>query len=270
MSSSRSEVRAKSRSRTHHRGKSASKTKKSRRRSRTTSSSDSTSDENYNKPQPRTRELRETIERLLHDCDSMGKEQRKRKKKSRTKSEESKSSRDEPTTSVSDEKRLRMTGVGQENPVKPSGEFKSLVGEDDMVVGFKKCRICSTYYPRNDEEESQHLARHHDRLFMLIVPSNTYFYDIEEVIKGLARRNFIKTEIEEKVHKYRLLTYPTNLRGYSCDICKKLDTSDENVFLSHMKNECHIDKKERMDHIIYFCRGCQVRQSLHIYRLTRY
>ena len=156
------------------------------------------------------------------------------------------------------------------NPIKPSGEFKPLLEEDEMVVGFKKCRICSTYYTRNDKEESQHLAWHHERLFRLTVPSNTYFYDIEEVIKGLARRNFIKTEIEEKVHKYRLLTYPTNLRGYSCDICKKLDTSDENVFLSHMKNECHIDKKERMDHIIYFCRGCQVRQSLHIYRLTRY
>ena len=146
-----------------------------------------------------------------------------------------------------------------ENPIKPSGEFKPLLEEDEMVVGFKKCRICSTYYPRNYEEESQHLAWHHDRLFTLTAPSITYFYDIEEVIKCLARRNWTKTKIEEKVRQHGILSSPKDLRGYSCDICKRLDTSDENIFLSHMKNVCRVTMKERMNHIINFCRGCQVR-----------
>ena len=250
-SSSGGSVKAKSRSKKHHKKK-----KKYRRRSG--DFSDSASDREDSRVT--YKDLKRTVVSLLSDSGDMTDSSRLKLKK-RTKSGESHSSRDEPSTSVSDEKRMKISeSFNLENPIKPSAEFRPLPVQGNDLVGYIKCQICSTYYHDDAEEEKQHLSQHPDRLFLLKVPTDTFLYSIEEVIKKLARMNFIKTEIKEKVKQNNLLQLPTNLRGYSCNLCNLLDTNDEKVFQTHMREVCRVrDKAERKNHLICFCRGCQVK-----------
>ena len=62
-----------------------------------------------------------------------------------------------------------------------------------------------------------------------------------------------------QVRKNNLIKYPTNLRGYSCDICELLDTNKEAELNRHIRDDCGVaEKSERAKHFIFFCRGCQV------------
>ena len=97
-------------------------------------------------------------------------------------------------------------------------------------------------------------------VLLVSLPSDIYFYTIEEAIIHLITKVGIKKEdIEEKVRKNILIKNPTNLRGYSCDICETLDTSREVELNRHIRDECKVtEKSERAKHVICFCRGCQV------------
>ena len=101
---------------------------------------------------------------------------------------------------------------------------------------------------------------------MMTVPTEKFFYNIEEVIKHLARMQFPELNLQEKVQQHKLLRLPTDLRGFSCNLCRVLDTNNIEVFHSHVKNECGRipDKEGRKAHLICYCRGCQVTFSLHI------
>ena len=68
-----------------------------------------------------------------------------------------------------------------------------------------------------------------------------------------------RLELEEKTRRNNLIQNPSNLCGYSCDICQTLDCNNDETFLRHMKEDCKVkDKAERWKHLICFCRGCQV------------
>ena len=101
---------------------------------------------------------------------------------------------------------------------------------------------------------------------MVTVPTDKFCFNIEDVIKHLARMQIDKSELQEKVQQCNLLRLPTDLRGFSCGLCKVLDTNNLEVFHSHVKVECGRiqDKEGREAQLICFCRGCQVTFSLHI------
>lgn len=256
-SRSRKKVKSKSRKSHHHRMKSSSK-RKSKRKSR--SSSSSSSDRETSKSRPKAKSLKKTIVSLLQEVDEDRRDVERREVRLRTKSGESNSSRDEPSTSVT---RITDPVSLQPNPIQPREEFKPIVEAEVNLPGYRKCQICSTYYPMKEEDERQHLSQHPDRLFRVNVPTDTFFYNIEEVIKHLARMKFESSQLKEKVAQCNLLILPSNLRGFSCDICRRLDTNDETVFLGHVREECQVrDKAERLkSHLICFCRGCQGRFS---------
>ena len=134
------------------------------------------------------------------------------------------------------------------------------VAEDVLVAGHKKCRICNSYFRDNEEDERQHLAQHHDRVFLVSLPGDVYFYTIEEAIIHLITKVGIKkADLEEKVRKNSLIKNPTNLYGYSCDICEYLDTNKKAELISHIGDNCGVKEKAEMaKHVVYFCRGCQV------------
>ena len=181
----------------------------------------------------------------------------------RTKSGESResiSSRDEPSTSVS---RMSEPVNLLPNPIQPTEEFMPVSESGGDLPGYTKCKICSTYYPAKEEDERMHLSQHSDRLFRVNVPTDIYFYNVGDVIKHLARMKFESSQLQEKVAQCNLLRFPTNLRGYSCDLCRKLDTNELRIFLSHFREECQVrGKEERLEHLICFCRGCQVSAGL--------
>ena len=101
---------------------------------------------------------------------------------------------------------------------------------------------------------------------MVKVPNDEFFYNIEDVIKHFARRVGIdKSKLQEKVQQCNLLSLPTDRVGFSCCQCQMLDTNKIELFHSHVQNEYRIqDKNERLAYLVCFCRGCQVKFSLHI------
>ena len=164
-----------------------------------------------------------------------------------------------------DENNFIKSVLPTSNPIEAKSEFKPTAESEGTLPGYCKCQICSTYFPADMESRHKHLSQHADRLFMVTVPTDKFFYNIEEVIKHLARMKFPKSSLQEKVQQCNLLEPPTDLRGFSCDISKELDTTDLEIFHSHVKNECKIrDKIERLSHLVCFCRGCQVMFSLHM------
>ena len=58
-----------------------------------------------------------------------------------------------------------------------------------------------------------------------------------------------RTELQ-KVKDCNLIKLPTYLKGFSCDICKILDTNSEKEFMIYVKEEW-------AQHLVCFCRGCQ-------------
>ena len=131
------------------------------------------------------------------------------------------------------------------------------------MAGHKKCRVCSSYFRDNEDAEKKHLAQHQDRVFLVSLPSDIFFYSIEEaVIHLITKVRIKKADLEEKVRKNRLIKNPTNLRGYSCDICEVLDTNNKAELVSHIGDNCGVKEKTEMaKHVIYFCRGCRVGYS---------
>ncbi len=129
-----------------------------------------------------------------------------------------------------------------------------------LVKDHKQCKVCSSYFRDTEEDAKLHMSQHPDRAFLVSLPSDIYFYTIEEAIIYLITKVGIKKEdIEEKVKKNILIKNPTNLRGYSCDICEVLDTSKETELNRHIRDDCGVtEKTERAKHVIFFCRGCQV------------
>jgi len=130
------------------------------------------------------------------------------------------------------------------------------------ILGHSKCRICKSYFPDADDRRNQHLAQHPDRVFLVILPVDTFYYDMEEAISHMAKFGINRTELQQKVKDCNLIKLPTNLKGFSCDICKMLDTNSEKEFMIHVKEECKVMvKEERAQHLVCFCRGCHARFS---------
>lgn len=130
-----------------------------------------------------------------------------------------------------------------------------------LLAGYVKCRICKSYYQDDEEIASQHLSQHLDRVFLVSLPSDTYYYTIEDAIGHLiVKLKIAKSDLKEKIKNNNLIQNPSNLVGFSCKICEMLDTNNEEVLHRHLKDECQTkEKAERIKHIIYFCRGCQGR-----------
>ena len=195
-----------------------------------------------------TKDIRSILEAFVED----GSKKKKRKKRLARDSISPEENRGRRSESV----------LPAKNLVEAKSEFRpSVAGES--LPGYCRCQICSTYFPADLQSRHEHLSQHSDRLFMLTVPTDKFFYNIEDVIKDLARMKFDKSKLQEKVQQCNLLRTPPDLRGFSCDLSQVLDTNDLGVFHDHVKNECKIsDKMERLAHLICFCRGCQVILSL--------
>jgi len=130
------------------------------------------------------------------------------------------------------------------------------------ILGHSKCRICKSYYPDADDRRNQHLAQHPDRVFLVNLPVDTFYYDMEEAISHMAKFGINRTDLQQKVKDCNLIKLPTNLKGFSCDLCKMLDTNSEKEFMIHVKEECKVNnKEERAQHLVCFCRGCHGRFS---------
>merc|ERR1719186_1633210 len=83
---------------------------------------------------------------------------------------------------------------------------------------------------------------------------------MEETIIHMAKFGIDRMELRQKVNDCNLIKLPTNLKGFSCDICEMLDTNEEKEFLIHVKEECKVmAKEERVQHLVCFCRGCHAR-----------
>jgi len=132
--------------------------------------------------------------------------------------------------------------------------------EQQPILGHSKCFICKSYFPDDQEKRNQHLAQHPDRVFMITLPVDTYCFNIEEAIAQFAKLGINRTELAQKVKDCNLIKFPTNLKGYSCNICKVLDTNKKKEFMIHVKEECNVvAKEERLKHLVCFCRGCHVK-----------
>jgi len=105
-----------------------------------------------------------------------------------------------------------------------------------------------------------HLAKHPDRVFKVKVPKDTFYLDIEDVIIHLAKIGINKTDIQQKIKDCNLVNLPTKLEGYSCNLCKVLNTNSVKEFQLHMKEVCKVTNREdRARHLVSFCRGCHSR-----------
>ena len=280
--------RSRSRSRTK-RAKSGSRDRrerKSKKKRRSSSDSSSTEEDLQNQRRKIKKLLKEykDVDKIMHKSASKVLESTRSRSKRKSGSGESRRSREEEAdrlhqqSLINKSKPLRViTDPDQVVPnaqqisppapplVSPSvarTTFKPKQVNEDLVLvkGHKQCRVCSSYFEDTEEDARRHMSHHPERMFLVSLPSDVYFYTIEEAIIHLITKVGIKKEdIEEKVRKNILIKNPTNLRGYSCDICEALDTSKENELNRHIKEDCGVtEKTERAKHIIYFCRGCQV------------
>ena len=136
-----------------------------------------------------------------------------------------------------------------------------------LLAGYVKCRICKSYYQDDEEIASQHLSQHLDRVFLVSLPCDTYYYTIEDAIGHLiVKLKIAKADLKDKIKNNNLIQNPSNLVGFSCKICEMLDTNNEEVLHRHLKDECQTkEKAERIKHIIYFCRGCQVWHNIYTF-----
>jgi len=126
---------------------------------------------------------------------------------------------------------------------------------------YIKCRICHSYYSELKEDRNNHIRLHSKQTFLVKVPSDTWYFDIEEVIAHFARMGFSKHDLREKMQEMSLFTYPESLVGYSCSNCKEneptLNCSTEEEFKDHAQN---CTKKYNIDSCrISWCRGCHLR-----------
>ena len=112
------------------------------------------------------------------------------------------------------------------SPTEAKTVFRPKLKPKVAIAGHKECRVCFTYYQDEETAERDHLRLHQDRMFLVSLPSDAYFYDIEAAITHLIVKVGIKRpDLEEKNRQNKLITNPSNLRGFSCDICEMLDTN---------------------------------------------
>ena len=112
------------------------------------------------------------------------------------------------------------------SPTEAKTVFRPKLKAKVAIAGHKECRVCFTYYQDEETAERDHLRLHQDRMFLVSLPSDVYFYDIEAAITHLIVKVGIKrSDLEEKNRQNKLITNPSNLRGFSCDICEMLDTN---------------------------------------------
>ena len=112
------------------------------------------------------------------------------------------------------------------SPTEAKTVFRPKLKPKVAIAGHKECRVCFTYYQDEETAERDHLRLHQDRMFLVSLPSDVYFYDIEAAITHLIVKVGIKRpDLEEKNRQNKLITNPSNLRGFSCDICEMLDTN---------------------------------------------
>jgi len=174
----------------------------------------------------------------------------------------------EPVISIKSEPGTEMDPISHAQPTAAEGSsslqyFKpKLEVELQPILGHSKCRICKSYYPDDDDRRNHHLAQHPDRVFLVNIPVDTYYYDMEEAISHMAKFGINRTELQQKVKDCNLIKLPSNLKGYSCNICKMLDTNSEKEFMSHVKEECKVtNKDDRAQHLVCFCRCCHSKFS---------
>jgi len=172
----------------------------------------------------------------------------------------------EPVISIKTEPGIELEPIAHAQPTTPSSTLQyfkpKLEVELQPILGHSKCRICKSYYPDDDDRRNHHLAQHPDRVFLVNLPVDTYYYDMEEAISHMARFGINRTELQQKVKDCNLIKLPSNIKGYSCNICKTLDTNSEKEFMSHVKEECKVtNKDDRAQHLICFCRGCHSKFS---------
>jgi hypothetical protein len=51
--------------------------------------------------------------------------------------------------------------------------------EFQPILGHSNCRICKSYFPDEDHRRNQHRAQHPDRLFLVNLPVDTFYYNME-------------------------------------------------------------------------------------------
>jgi len=126
---------------------------------------------------------------------------------------------------------------------------------------FIKCRICFSYYEEKREEANKHIRLHSDRTFKVKVPSDFWYFDIEEVIAHFARMQFSKENLGEKLAELKIVEYPGKLVGFSCSACSttSLNVATNKDFKEHLKNSCNVKKSEMENYRISWCRGCHTR-----------
>ena len=166
-----------------------------------------------------------------------------------------------PVRSIKTEPGTEPVPIAHAQSITPSSSLQyfkpKLEVELQPILGHSKCRICKSYFPDDDDRRNHHLAQHPDRVFLVNLPVDTYYFDIEEAISHMARFGINRTELQQKVKDCNLIKPPSNLKGYSCNLCKILDTNSEKEFMSHVKEECKVtNKDDRAQHLICFCRGC--------------
>ena len=142
----------------------------------------------------------------------------------------------------------------------PKTYFKPKPEQEEMLQGYKRCPVCTSYHEDTEEGRRNHLSQHPDRVFQVSLPSDSYYFTIEDAIVHLVKLGIPRLELEQKTRTNKLIQNPSNLRGFSCAKCQTLDCNTDEIFLRHMKDECGVkDKAERWSHLLCFCRGCQVR-----------
>merc|ERR1719450_726117 len=254
---------------------------KKRARSESTPSTDDERIKEYKRQLSSVQSHLRAIKKINEDARSMSKARKKKSKsgeRQRSSSkEEGEASEDDDlnnsTTSSVTRKRNKSSTDHQKSPdyqpppafipppspIVAKAYFKPKPEVVQLLAGYSKCKICKSYFPDDEDSRKQHLAQHQDRVFLVSLPSDSYYYDIEDAITHLILKLGIqRLDLHEKCKKNNLIQNPSNLRGFSCDICQVLDTNNEEAFMRHMKDDCKIkDKLERPQHLICFCRGCQ-------------
>ena len=137
--------------------------------------------------------------------------------------------------------------------------------DENPTVGYIRCRVCQSFFLDDNDKRNQHLRQHQERVFIVNLPTEMTYFDMEEVIEHCAKRLSIPNgDIAEKMFKCKLVNYPTSLAAFSCGAWPEgrrfLDTSSEKEFNRHVKEMCGVrSKEERNRYKISWCGGCHTR-----------
>ena len=84
--------------------------------------------------------------------------------------------------------RLSASQVNHQNRPRKVVYFSPRPGFDNRhVIGFILCKICSSYYPDNDQDTWSHLAQHQERVFRVTVPTTAAFLSVDQALLHLLR-----------------------------------------------------------------------------------